>query len=358
MERELNINALTQRGEKVGTLSVSDFFSHRPCTPLIDVRSPGEFEKAHIPGAVNIPLFNNDERAQVGTTYTKKSSEEAIKLGFKIVQPKLQYFIDEAHKVAPEGRVTVHCWRGGMRSAAFARHLSENGFNQVETIVGGYKAFRNHALDFFAQPFLLKNIGGFTGSGKTEILRCLHERGLQVIDLEAMANHRGSAFGAIDLPPQPSVEQFENDLFYQLNRFDTSKPIWVEDESNYLGSVFIPMAFFRQMKAQKLYFLNIPKEVRAKHLVETYSHLNQDALSDSIQKISKRLGYDKAKNAQEHLAAKDYFKVVDTCLTYYDKLYNKGLIMRNPKHVVEIALTSTDHCKNASLLQDLIDSKI
>lgn len=358
MAHEINISSLTARGEKVGNVSVADYFQTSPNAPLIDVRSPGEFEKAHIPGATNIPLFNNEERALVGKTYTQNSSEEAIKLGLKIVQPKLQHFIDEARKVAPNGTITVHCWRGGMRSSSFARHLSENGFNEVKTIIGGYKAYRNYALTYFAKPFQLHNIGGFTGSGKTEILKCLRDKGSQVIDLEALANHRGSAFGGIDLPPQPTVEQFENNLCQLLNQFDNTQAIWVEDESNYLGSVFIPMPFFRQMKAQKLYFLNIPKPIRAQHLVETYSHLSPESLSEAIQKISKRLGYNRAKQAQQFLKDKDYMSVVTTCLTYYDKLYNKGLSMRNAENVVEIALNSTNHCENAELLQNLIDSKI
>lgn len=352
----MNVKDLTLKGDKVTCISIVEYFQKKPLSPLIDVRSPAEFNKAHIPGAVNIPLFNNDERAQVGTTYTQNSKQEAIELGLKIVQPKLQNFLSEVQAVAPNNSITVHCWRGGMRSASFARFLSENGFDEVKTITGGYKAFRNYALQYFNKPFNLKNLGGFTGSGKTEILKCLKEKGLQVLDLEDLANHRGSAFGAIDLPPQPTGEQFENNLFIELFKFDKQKPIWLEDESNYLGSVFIPMGFFKQMKSHKLYFLNIPLQQRVNHLVETYSHLNKQALAESIQKISKRLGYDRAKLALQSLEKKDYKNVVNICLTYYDKLYLRGLKMRNPENVVEIPLSTTQHCDNAKTITKIAET--
>lgn len=354
----MNVKDLTVKGDKVVAISIGEFFNKKTPPTLIDVRSPGEFSRAHIPGAINIPLFNNEERALVGTTYTQKSSEEAIQLGFKIVQPKLSYFIQKAREIAPNGKLAVHCWRGGMRSASIARFLSENGFDHVNTIVGGYKAFRNFALRFFENPFILNNIGGFTGSGKTEILKCLKNKGQQVIDLEELANHRGSAFGAIDLPTQPSVEHFENKLFFELLQFNREKPIWVEDESNYLGSVFIPMAFFRQLKIQKVYFLNIPLEQRVNHLVETYSHLNEQALAESISKISKRLGFNHAKEALQSLHDKDYQKVVSICLTYYDKLYRRGLNMRDSKYVVEIPLSTTNHCENATKIINVVNTTL
>ena len=270
----MNISDLTVKGEKVETLTVSHFFEYYSHRPIIDVRSPGEFQKGHIPGAFNVPLFNNEERAIVGTTYKQKSREEAIEIGYAMVVPKMQGFLDKSREIAPSGEVTVHCWRGGMRSASFARHLSEAGFQKVSVIEGGYKAFRNFVLDFFTQTFHLKILGGYTGSGKTEILKHLHELGEQVVDLEGLANHRGSAFGAIDLPPQPSVEHFENMLFYELNQLDLNKNIWVEDESKNIGSVFIPPAFFKQMKSNITYFLNISREERAKHLKHTYGNLS------------------------------------------------------------------------------------
>ncbi len=346
----MELNELTQKGKRGKVISVDTCFQDFREIPIIDVRSPGEFEKAHIPGAVSIPLFNNDERAIVGTTYKQQSREAAIEVGYEIVEPKLQMFLDEARKVAPNGEVTVHCWRGGMRSAAFARHLSENGFDTVRVIEGGYKAFRNYVLDAFKQNFKLRILGGYTGSGKTEILKCLAEKGQQVLDLEGLANHRGSAFGGIDLPAQPSVEMFENLLFNALHQLDLSKAIWVEDESHYIGSVFIPNDFFRNIKAQQLYFLNIPLEERARHLVDVYASLSKDQLAVSIQKISKRLGYNHATHALKLLEDNQYFEVVCICLTYYDKLYTKGLKLRDQKLVKEIELAKTNHNANAELL--------
>ena len=127
--------------------------------PVIDVRSPGEFAQGHIPGAINIPLFSDDERAQVGTLYIQRSKEEAIAKGYEFVTPKLDDFIKQSFHAAPDGNVVVHCWRGGMRSRAFAKHIDENGFRDVKVVTGGYKAYRNYVLDFLARPFKL-NVRG------------------------------------------------------------------------------------------------------------------------------------------------------------------------------------------------------
>ena len=184
--------------------------------PIIDVRSPLEFEKGHIPGATNVALFSNEERAHIGTVYKQESQEAAIEIGYKYADPKREHYIREARKAAPDGRVIVHCWRGGMRSKSMAEHLENNGFTDVQVITGGYKAFRNYVLDFFQRSFSIKVIGGYTGSGKTEILQELKHQGEQVIDLERLAHHKGSAFGGIGQKEQPSVEQFENLLYKEL----------------------------------------------------------------------------------------------------------------------------------------------
>src|SRR5665647_2503716 len=152
----------------VTEINIEEVFSLQ--LPIIDVRSPGEFEKGHIPNAINISLFTNDERAHVGTVYVQQSQEAAIKLGYEYVTPKLQNFINDALNVAPKAEVIVHCWRGGMRSHAFAQHLSDNGFSDVKLIIGGYKTYRNYVLDTLATPSKIKVLGGYTGSGKTYIL--------------------------------------------------------------------------------------------------------------------------------------------------------------------------------------------
>jgi len=321
--------------------------------PIIDVRSPGEFAKGHIPNALNIPLFTDDERAHVGTTYVQQSQEAAIKLGYEYVNPKLQDFINDAFKVAPNAEVIVHCWRGGMRSHAFAQHLVDNGFSDVKLIIGGYKAYRNYVLDSLATPAKIKVLGGFTGSGKTHILQEIKKLGQQVIDLEGLAHHKGSAFGGIGQAEQPTVEQFENNLYEEFRKLDLLKPIWVEDESYDIGRVKIPKPFYEQMQASQLYFIEIPQHERAKHLVTEYGIYDKQKLAESIHRISQRLGGLSVKNAIIALEQDDFYEVAMITLQYYDKLYAKG--MNNPKwkNVITIPLPTINHYENGLIIHNL-----
>jgi len=323
--------------------------------PIIDVRSPAEFEHGHIPGAINIPLFSNDERAHVGTVYKQQSKERAIKIGLEYVTPKLESFINNSQKIAPLGKVIVHCWRGGMRSQSFAKHLVDNGFSDVGVIIGGYKAFRNHVLVKLETPVNLRVLGGYSGSGKTHILNELKKRGKQVIDLEGLANHKGSAFGGIGQAIQPTVEQFENNLFNEWKKLNLHEPIWVEDESHNIGRVKIPMQFFKQMRNAKLYFIDIPKNERAKHLVTEYASCNSQLLAESIQNISRRLGGVNVKNSIELLDNENYYEVAKIALNYYDKSYLKGMNNRNGENVINIALPSTNHYENALEIENSLD---
>lgn len=336
-------------------ISIEFYFQNLEHIPIIDVRSPDEFAKGHIPNANNVDLFSNEERAIVGTAYKKVSKERAIELGYEFVNPKLDDFITKSTEIAPEKEVVVHCWRGGMRSSAFADHLIENGFKKVYVIEKGYKAYRNYVLRFFDQPFDLKILGGYTGTGKTEILHILEKKGQQVVDLEGLANHRGSAFGGIDLLPQPTTEQFENNLFTRLRSLNSNVPIWVEDESKVIGNVSIPNELYFKMRDMPVYFLDVPLEKRIEHLVDTYALLSQDKLADAIIRIGKRLGYDKAKFALDELASKNYYKVVEIILFYYDKYYSKGLQRRQESSIHKIEITSANHEEIADTLIQLID---
>src|SRR5688572_7713033 len=205
--------------------------------PVIDVRSPAEYNHAHIPGAINIPLFTDEERKIVGTTYKQKSREEAIKVGLEFFAPKMKKMVEEVESVVrssetgthlsdrlstnnsrlptPDSRLLIYCWRGGMRSAGVAWLMDLYGF-KVYTLAGGYKKFRNYVLDTFKLPFNFKILSGYTGSGKTETLKALVEKGEKVIDLEKLACHKGSAFGNIGMPRQPTQEMFENLLSCKL----------------------------------------------------------------------------------------------------------------------------------------------
>jgi tRNA 2-selenouridine synthase len=336
-------------------ISIDFYFLNLGHIPLIDVRSPGEFAKGHIPNATNLELFTDEERAVVGTAYKKESKERAIEIGFEYVKPKLHDFITKSVAIAPSKEVAIHCWRGGMRSSAFADHLIENGFEKVYVIEKGYKAFRNYVLQFFEQPFNLKILGGYTGTGKTEILHSLKKKGQQVIDLEGLASHRGSAFGGIDLPPQPTTEQFENNLFSVVQHLNHKLPIWVEDESRMIGNVSIPEAFFNKMREMPVYFLDVPLEERTKHLVTTYASLSHDKLADAIRCITQRLGYDKAKFAQEELEKRNYDKVVEITLLYYDKYYLNGLQKRENSKILKFEIPTVNPEETANFLINLLN---
>ncbi|MFK5855468.1 MAG: tRNA 2-selenouridine(34) synthase MnmH [Bacteroidota bacterium] len=331
-------------------ITIDTFLDKYSDIPLVDVRSPGEFKQGHIPNANNIPLFSNDERAEVGTVYKKQSKQAAINLGYFIVEPKLDYYIEESMLVAPSKVIAIHCWRGGMRSQSFAEHLLENGFEKVYVIEKGYKAFRNFALLFFEQTIKLKILGGYTGSGKTDVLPILKERGEQVIDLEGLANHKGSAFGAIGENEQPTVEQFQNNLFIEMYGLNLDRIIWLEDESSNIGKVVIPHGLYSQMREQMVYFLDISVKERAKYLANTYGLFERVELEKSILKITKRLGSDRAKLAIDALSRGDLEGSAVISLKYYDKFYLMGLEKRNPKMVTRIVLDTVDASASSDAL--------
>lgn len=309
-------------------IDIATFLKLEKKLSVIDVRSPGEFEKGHIPGAVNIPLFSNEERAHVGTVYKKQSKEKAIEVGYKYVFPKLSAFIVESRKAASGDDIIVHCWRGGMRSKSFAKHLAENGFNCVYVIEGGYKALRKYALESYTIEAKICVIGGYTGSGKTYILNSLHERGEQIIDLEGIANHKGSAFGGIGNGKQPTIEQFENNLFWNWKDLNYSQTIWVEDESHRIGNVNIPMTFYENIRSKPLVFLEIPREERIKHLVVEYANYPKVDLTDSIERITKRLGGKNTQIAIQSIEENNFVEATNLALIYYDKYYLRGLNSR------------------------------
>lgn len=318
--------------------------------PLIDVRSPGEFAKGHIPGAVNIPLFSDDERAHVGTVYVQQSKEKALELGYQYVNPKLTDFITQSKTIAPDGKVTIHCWRGGMRSHSFAQHLYDNGFADVSVITGGYKAYRTYLHNTFDISFDLRIVGGYTGSGKTHVIKQLQSLGLQAVDLEDLAKHKGSAFGAMAEQAQPTVEQFENNLFDVWRKLNYSRPIWLEDESHNIGGVNIPMNLYDQMRNSRLYFLDIPKEERAKLLVTEYADTDIESLAESIRKISKRLDGQKVKEAFHYLSERNFYEVALIALNYYDKTYLKGMNFRDQEKVFIIPQNDTNPVENTKAI--------
>ena len=304
--------------------------------PVIDVRSNSEYDHAHIPSAHSLPLFNDEERVVVGTLYKQTSREAAIKKGLEFFGPKMKEMIDFAEDIISKSNPSnktflVHCWRGGMRSAGVAWLLDLYGF-KVYTLVGGYKAFRNWVLDQFVKEWKFNILGGYTGSGKTIVLHQLEQCGEAVIDLEGIAGHKGSAFGRIGLPIQPSSEMFENMLAVKLyieSEKYPDKNIWLEDESQRIGSVNIPQNLWQNIRKNKVYFLDIPFEQRLKYLEETYGVLDAQELEDAIIRIQKKLGGLEAKTAIEYLKEKDIYNCFSILLKYYDKLYKKSLDKRD-----------------------------
>lgn len=301
--------------------------------PVIDVRSPAEYEHAHIPGAYSMPLFNDEERKVVGTTYKQQSREKAIKIGLDYFGPKMRKMVEEAeslvHKAGlpnPDSRlVLIYCWRGGMRSGAVSWLLDLYGF-KVYTLVGGYKKFRNWVLDLFKQPYPFNILGGYTGSGKTELLAELKRKGKTVIDLEALASHKGSAFGNIGLPPQPSQEMFENRLSFELSFAKCQNAnIWLEDESQRIGLVNIPHELWKTMRQSPVWFVDIPFEERLQHIVQEYGNLDPERMISAIERISQKLGNLNAKTAVLLLKEGKISESFAILLKYYDTYYLKGL---------------------------------
>jgi tRNA 2-selenouridine synthase len=315
------------------TISIEVYFDLN--IPLLDVRTPLEFAQGHVPGAFNLPIFSNEERVQVGSTYKQQSREDAILLGFDLAGPKWSGFIREALLMAPEKRIAVQCWRGGMRSGAMAWALGLYGF-EVYTIAGGYKTYRRWALDQFEKPWRLTILGGLTGSGKTKILHELQTRGEQVIDLEDLAQHQGSAFGTMNRLVQPTQEQFENDFAYSLQKQDPAHPIWVEDESLTIGKRVIPGTFWKNMRSSQLIKLQIPDDMRIAALVEEYGKLDRDFLIECTTRVRKRLGPEQTKHAIAAINEGRMADFIRLLLVYYDKNYERGLGKRSRDRIFSI----------------------
>ncbi|MFN8290139.1 MAG: tRNA 2-selenouridine(34) synthase MnmH [Chitinophagaceae bacterium] len=341
-------------------INIEQFLELAKHHPVIDVRSPGEYNHAHIPGAHSIPLFTDEERKTVGTAYKQNSREAAIKIGLDYFGPKMRKMVEEVESLvfsreslARENGLTtkdsrlvlVYCWRGGMRSGAVSWLLDLYGF-KVYTLIGGYKKFRHYVLDTFKLPFQFNILGGYTGSGKTELLKVLKEKGELVIDLEDIAKHKGSAFGNIGMPKQPTQELFENILSTELRALchGQNKPgsCWLEDESQRIGLVNLPNDLWKTMRRSPVYFLDIPFDERLKHITEEYGALDKTRMTDAIGRIREKLGGQHAKAAVQLLEEGNTLESFRILLKYYDKYYLKGLHNRDNLN----SLLYTVECKS------------
>jgi tRNA 2-selenouridine synthase len=337
-------------------ISVDRFLDLAERIRVIDVRSPSEFMKGHIPGSINIPLFNDNEREAVGIKYKKEGRINAIINGLEIIGPSISSKLKEALKIATSNKLLVYCWRGGMRSEAMAWLFSLADI-ETEILEGGYKSFRSHILEWLSEKRKMIVLGGMTGSGKTHIIKYLKQYGQQVIDLEGLANHKGSAFGSLGQPPQPSTEQFANLLFEEWRLIDRALPVFIEDESLNIGSVFIPDDFYLNMQNAPAIILMMDFKTRLPRLLEEYSLYPPESLKASIIKISKRLGGDNTREAIKAVEAGNFEKAIEITLYYYDKAYLFGLKKKKSDNIIYIEVNNDDIEDNAMRILD-IASKI
>lgn len=308
-------------------IGLDDFLNLRKKLPSVDVRSPGEFEHGHIPGVKNIPILNNEERIAVGTTYKQSGQNEAIKVGFRMVGPRLEQIVNDAEKLANGKEMLVHCWRGGMRSNNFCQFVGMAGI-QTHQLIGGYKTYRQRAVESYELPFNFCVIGGKTGSGKSEVLRTLKQKGEQVIDLELLANHKGSVFGGLMMGVQPTTEQFQNELFEDILKLDIKKRIWIEDESIGIGNIFLPDSLWKAIRSAPLFRMDVPKEIRIQRLVNEYGGADKTEFLKAMERITKKLGGQNFIEAREYLMKGDMPATIDILLTYYDRAYSTGMERR------------------------------
>ena len=349
----------------VKKILIEEFLELTQHLPVFDVRSPGEYNHAQIPGAYSLPLFSDEERKVVGTAYKQQGKQKAIKFGLDYFGVKMKGIVEEVEKIVKshkqelltnvseqvtQNRIIVHCWRGGMRSGAVSWLLDLYGF-EVYILVGGYKAYRNWVISQFEKDYNFKILGGYTGSGKTTILHQLKNYNQIVVDLEKLANHKGSSFGGIGQGEQPTQEMFENLLAVDLNK-NQQKTIWLEDESQRIGRLHIPHILWNTMRAKPVYFVDIPFHERLIYIEKEYGICDKEQLQESIERIQKRLGPLETKTAIAHLQKDEIAECFGILLLYYDKHYKKGLQNRDniDKLLNKIPCLSVDSIVNAKKL--------
>ena len=246
---------------------------------LIDARSPAEYTLDHLPGAVNWPTLNDDERRIVGTEYKQVSAFEAQKRGAAMVARNIAAHIEREVMGKTKGwRPLVYCWRGGKRSGSLATVLAQIGFN-VQVLDGGYQAYRRAVvaeLDVLPATLQYRVVCGSTGSGKSRLLQVLREQGAQVLDLEALANHRGSVLGLVPGNPQPAQKQFDSRVWAALREFDGARPVFVESESKKIGDLRVPQALIAAMRASPCIMFDLALDARVTLLLDDYDFFVTD----------------------------------------------------------------------------------
>lgn len=307
---------------------------------IIDVRSPSEFAEDHMPGAINCYVLDDLQRAEVGTLYKQVSPFEAKKLGASLISGNIAHWTREHFLNKPKSyKALVYCWRGGQRSMSLATVLARIGWD-ISLVEGGYKKYRaqvRETLDTLCPKLNLTLITGLTGTAKTRILKQLEHQGEQMIDLEGLANHKGSLLGHNPEQPQPSQKYFESLLAAKIATFDTTKRIWVESESNKIGNLQCPAALWQQMKQAPAIEITAPVNARVQYLLSDYPYFTQnpEALSQKIYYLKELHGIQKIEQWRQFIAKKAWPEFVQQILEqHYDPAYTRSM-KYNQRKVVE-----------------------
>lgn len=372
-------------------LDIQSFLARRDAGwPVLDARSPSEYARGHIAGALNLPVLDDEERAAVGTAHARSGPEGAVHLALKLAGPKLAAKLARARALIREGSasldapsssaagngnsaggrrgmrgktsggtpggayvgkdVLVHCWRGGMRSRSLAWLLELGGYS-VHMLEGGYKAYRSWARACLARPRPVLILGGMTGSGKTAMLAELARLGAQVIDLEALAGHRGSAFGGVGLGGQPGGEWVENALAERWRSLSPHRPVWLEDEDRRIGGLSLCDEFFEHIRTSPLVLVDVPPAARVERLVRMYTGPDhRDALIACVERLRARLGDEAARRCADDIRAGRYREAVAALLRYYDARYARQMDKHARPLVRRLALDSDNPGLAAHLL--------
>ncbi|HNQ12823.1 MAG TPA: tRNA 2-selenouridine(34) synthase MnmH [Bacteroidia bacterium] len=324
---------------------------------IIDVRSPSEFQHAHIPGSINLPLLNDIERKEVGIMYKHNGKNLAVEKGFELVGSRfhemIQYVRDQ---VRDDQTVLVYCWRGGLRSNIMEWLLSTGGM-KVYRLENGYKGFRKWVIESLHIQKKIVVIGGKTGSGKTELLQYLNSNGHQTIDLEQLAQHKGSVFGHFGMLNQPSNEMFENVLADNWVKVDENKILWIENESRTIGKCTIPGAIFSQMRNARVIDICIPDKHRTKRILNEYAIYPKEELKLASIKLEERLGGLRLKLVLSALEEDRMEDWVELLLQYYDKAYMHGHEKRKAESIFQFEYDGINNLNMEERLLSLIKTE-
>jgi tRNA 2-selenouridine synthase len=298
---------------------------------ILDARSPAEYAEDHLPGAINTPVLDDEERARIGAIYKQRSAFDAKRAGAPLAARNISKHIEERFADRPrQWRPLVYCWRGGGRSGSLVHVLRQIGWDAVR-LDGGYKAFRRQVageLDELPARFTYHVICGATGSGKSRLLEALAQAGAQVLDLEVLAAHRGSVLGDLPDEPQPTQKSFETSIWTHLSGFDPARPVYVESESKKVGNLRVPDALIERMRDSRCVRLEAGEAARVALLREDYAHFEArpEALIEKLECLRALHGAERIESWKSHLAKGDWDALVSDLLqSHYDPAYRRSL---------------------------------